>query len=68
MKAWNRELAIARDGADQFFNTSACRDDQGYIMAYESNISVQWCFRFARSKDLSHRVDTRHSTLTLRMP
>ena len=54
LKAWNQELALARDGAEQFFNTSVCHDNEGYLMAYESNIPVQWCFRFARSKDLAH--------------
>lgn len=54
LKTWNQELALARDGDEQFFNTSVCRDDQGYLMTYESNIPVKWCFRFARSKDLSH--------------
>jgi hypothetical protein len=53
LKTWKQELAIAREGAEQFFNTSVCRDDQGYIMAYESDVPVKWCFRFARSKDLS---------------
>lgn len=53
LKAWKQELALAREGAEQFFNTSVCRDDQGYVMAYESDIPVKWCFRFARSKDLS---------------
>ncbi|HOH30721.1 MAG TPA: hypothetical protein PLC40_13670 [Candidatus Hydrogenedentes bacterium] len=54
LKTWNQELALARDGEEQFFNTSVCRDDQGYLMTYESNLPVKWCFRFARSKDLSH--------------
>jgi len=54
LKNWKQELALSRDGDEQFFNTSVCRDDQGYLMTYESNIPVQWCFRFARSKDLSH--------------
>jgi len=54
LKTWKQELALTRDGDEQFFNTSVCRDDQGYLMAYESNVPVQWCFRFARSKDLSH--------------
>ncbi len=54
LKTWKQELALARDGQEQFFNTSVCRDDQGYVMAYESDIPVRWCFRFARSKDLSH--------------
>jgi hypothetical protein len=38
---------------EHLFNTSVCRDNQGYVMAYESNKPHQWCFRFARSKDLS---------------
>jgi len=54
LKTWKQELALAREGDEQFFNTSVCRDDQGYLMAYESDIPVKWCFRFARSKDLSH--------------
>lgn len=54
LKTWNQEKAIERDGAEQFFNTSVCRDEQGYLMAYESDIPVRWCFRFARSTDLAH--------------
>jgi hypothetical protein len=54
LKTWKQELALTRDGEEQFFNTSVCRDDQGYLMAYESDVPVKWCFRFARSKDLSH--------------
>jgi len=30
-----------------------CRDEQGFLMAYESNRPVQFCFKFARSRDLS---------------
>ena len=54
MKSWKQETVLERDGAEQFFNTSVCKDEQGYLMAYESDIPVKWCFRFARSKDLSH--------------
>jgi len=53
LKTWKRERVLERDGGEQFFNTSVCRDDQGYLMAYESDVPVRWCFRFARSKDLS---------------
>ena len=53
MKAWKQEKVVARDGDEHLFNTSVCRDDQGYVMAFESNKPVQWSFRFARSKDLS---------------
>jgi len=52
LKMWKQEKVISREGDGQLFNTSVCRDDQGYVMAYESNKPVQWCFRFARSKDL----------------
>ena len=54
LKEWKQTTALVPDGNEQFFNTSVCRDDQGYLMAYESNTPVQWCFRFARSKDLVH--------------
>lgn len=53
LKTWNQKLAVAREGDEHFFNTSVCRDEQGYVMAYESNKPYQWCFRFARSKDLA---------------
>ena len=53
LKKWNREIAIKREGDEHLFNSSVCRDDHGYLMAYESNKPVQWSFRFARSKDLS---------------
>ena len=52
LKTWKRKLAIARDGDEHLFNTSVCRDEQGYLMAYESNKPVSFCFKFARSKDL----------------
>ncbi len=53
LKTWKQEKVVSRDGDEHLFNTSVCRDDQGYVMAYESNKPVQWSFRFARSKDLS---------------
>jgi len=53
LKEWTREPAIARDGDEHLFNTSVCRDGQGYLMAYESNKPVAFCFKFARSKDLA---------------
>lgn len=53
MKTWKQEVVITPDCDGKLFNTSVCQDDQGYIMAYESNKPVQWSFRFARSKDLS---------------
>jgi len=53
LKNWKREPAIPLEGDEHLFNCSVCRDDQGYLMAYESNKPVMFCFKFARSKDLS---------------
>jgi hypothetical protein len=53
LKTWKRELAIPRERDERLFNCSVCRDGRGYLMAYESNRPVQFCFKFARSKDLS---------------
>ncbi len=54
LKTWKRELAIPQAGGEHLFNASVCRDDQGYLMAYESDKPVQFCFKFARSTDLAH--------------
>lgn len=53
LKTWQRELAIERKGSEHLFNCSICRDPAGYVMAYESNEPVAFCFRFARSRELS---------------
>ncbi len=53
LKHWRRELAIPQAPGEHLFNASVCRDDQGYLMAYESDHPVQFCFKFARSPDLS---------------
>lgn len=53
LKTWKREPAIPLEGNEHLFNSSVCRDDRGYLMAYESNEPVKFCFKFARSKDLS---------------
>lgn len=53
LKSWQRELAIPKEGDEHLFNASVCRDDRGFVMAYESNRPVQFCFKFARSADLS---------------
>lgn len=52
LKTWKRELAIPLDGNELLYNCSVCVDDQGYLMAYESDKPVQFCIKFARSKDL----------------
>jgi hypothetical protein len=53
LKTWKRELAIEREGDEHLFNCSLCRDDQGFLLAYESNLPVGFCFKFARSRDLA---------------
>lgn len=50
---WTRRPAIEREGDEHLFNASICRDEKGFLMAYESNKPVQFCFKFARSTDLS---------------
>jgi hypothetical protein len=52
LKTWKRELAVARSGDEHLLNSSICRDGEGYLMAYESDKPVQFCFKFARSVDL----------------
>jgi hypothetical protein len=52
LKTWQRELAIPRSGDEHLLNSSVCRDEQGYLMAYETDQPVQFCFKFARSKNL----------------
>jgi hypothetical protein len=54
LKTWKRELAIPQAPGEHLFNASVTRDDQGFVMAYESDKPVQFCFKFARSKDLKN--------------
>lgn len=54
LKDWHRESAVEPDPGEALLNVSVCRDDEGYLMAYESNKPVSFCFKFARSKDLAH--------------
>ncbi|MCE5266756.1 MAG: hypothetical protein LLG00_02585 [Planctomycetaceae bacterium] len=53
LKTWKRELAVPLEGDEHLFNSSVCRDEAGYLMAYESDKPVTFCFKFARSRDLS---------------
>ena len=53
LKSWKTEKIILPEGGEHLFNTSVCKDEKGYLMAYESDKPVQFCFRFARSNDLS---------------
>lgn len=53
LKTWTRKPAIMKEPNEHLFNASVCCDDKGFLMAYESNQPVQFCFKFARSSDLS---------------
>ena len=53
LKNWKTGKVILPEGGEHLFNSSVCRDDKGYLMAYESDKPVQFCFKFARSTDLS---------------
>jgi hypothetical protein len=53
LKTWKREMAVPKEGDEHLFNASVCRDEKGFLMAYETNKPVQFCFKFARSRDLS---------------
>jgi len=53
LENWKTEKVILPEVEEHLFNSSVCRDDNGYVMAYESDKPVQFCFRFARSNDLS---------------
>lgn len=53
LKNWKQETVLLPDQGEYLFNTSVCRDDEGFLMAYESDQPVKFCFKFARSKDLS---------------
>jgi hypothetical protein len=53
LKTWKQAPAIPQEGGEHLFNCSVCRDDRGFLMAYESNLPVQFCFKFARSGDLA---------------
>ncbi len=52
LKEWTEETAIQPSEGESLFNTSVCKDEEGFLMAYETNKPVQFCFKFARSKDL----------------
>jgi hypothetical protein len=53
LKDWKSEKVILPEDNEHLFNSSVCRDEKGFLMAYESDKPVQFCFKFARSGDLS---------------
>lgn len=54
LKTWTKSPALTPDGGEALLNVSVCKDDQGWLMAYESNKPVSFCFKFARSTDLAN--------------
>jgi hypothetical protein len=54
LKTWDKQLVIPRKPGEHLFNANICKDDSGYVMAFESNQPVQWSFRFARSTELAN--------------
>ena len=53
LKEWKTEKVILPEGNEHLFNSSVCKDENGYVMAYETDKPVQFCFKFARSNNLS---------------
>lgn len=52
LKTWKKTGALLSDN-EHLLNSSVCRDENGYIMAYESDHPVSFCFKFAKSSDLN---------------
>ena len=50
---WQQSVALTHEN-EHLLNSSVCKDDDGYLMAYESDNPVSFCFKFARSADLNH--------------
>jgi len=50
---WDESAAVAAEN-EHLLNSSVCRDGDGYLMSYESDTPVQFCFKFAKSRDLIH--------------
>jgi hypothetical protein len=49
---WTESLVITAAEGERLFNSSVCKDDTGYLMAYESNTYTPFTVKFARSNDL----------------
>lgn len=64
LKTWTQTPAILPEGDEHLFNSSVCKDDSGYVMAYESDKPVQFCFKFARSKNLTDWTKIPNLTFT----
>jgi len=64
LKTWTQTPVILPEGNEHLFNSSVCKDDSGYVMAYESDKPVQFCFKFARSKNLTDWTKIPNLTFT----
>ena len=53
LTTWRECPAVSAE-SEHLLNSSVCRDGDGYLMAYESDNPVGFCFKFARSTDLEH--------------
>ena len=53
LKTWTETTAVTREN-EHLLNSSVCRDGDGYLMAYETDNPLGFCFKFARSADLEH--------------
>ena len=53
LASWTENVALTRSGGEHLLNSSVIRDPHGYLMAYESDVPVGFCFKFARSTDLA---------------
>jgi hypothetical protein len=61
---WKTQKVILPEGDEHLFNSSVCKDEKGFLMAYESDKPVQFCFKFARSADLNVWEKIRNVTFT----
>ncbi len=55
LKTWDKQVVLVQE-KEHLFNSSVCADEQGFVMAYESDDPAYPAFtiKFARSDDLFH--------------
>ena len=49
---WTTKLVVPRASDEHLFNSSVCKDGDGYAMVYESSAYVPFTVKFAKSSDL----------------
>lgn len=56
LKHWHTKVVIQQDAPEHLFNSSVCQDDNGFVMAYETDDPKYPAFtiKFARSNDLEN--------------